>query len=417
MTNLRRIVLLLVCMLMISGLATTASAGRPTILGGTSGTIYAAAGDTVTLYVETDSNGRSFYWSAQSGYELPDNESRYTSTYTFTMTPELDGALIRCLVSYDKWSYTNSKGVWIELSPIKFIEHPQDAKLIVGDTATAHVAATGDRLTYQWYWDGPDDSNYVPAPCTGPNFSVVMTKAGKYAIRCTATDKSGQTKDSYTAILTVYTPVYVTTDIKSVKLQLGEKETIYFWTEGLDVTYQWYEKKTGSSKFTRSDQTEFFYEITMDKSTDGTQIYCVATDRNGNTVTSSVATITLDTSIANRGNCPICDGDGKCNRCGGNGKYYTNSGGLHEWKEIDCDKASCLFGTCTTCGGDGWIGDKTLAGDADSNGTVNARDALLTMQYAAGWNVTIVDYSADANGNKFIDPYDAVLILQNIAGN
>lgn len=419
MASLRRIVLLFACMLMIVGLTTTASAGRPTILGGTSGTVYAAAGDTVTLYVETDSREYSFYWIAQGKHELPDNASRRTDTYTFTMTPELDGALIKCLVSYDKWTYTNSEGVWVYLPQINFTEHPENAEVIVGDTATAHAAATGDQLTYQWYWMGPDDDDYVPAPCTGPNFSVVTAKAGNYLIRCKATDKSGSSEDSYAALLRVYAPVTITTDIESEQLQLGEKETIYFWTEGLDVTYQWFEKNAGSSKFTRSDQTEFYYDVTMDKIADGRQIYCTATDRGGNTVTSSVATLTLDSSIESRGNCDKCSGDGKCNRCSGDGRYYKSIvvDATIQRVQVDCDAVFCDYGKCTKCGGDGWITAPTLPGDADGNGAVNTRDALLVMQYTAGWDVAIVDFSADVYANKVIEPYDAVLILQNIAGN
>lgn len=418
MRNLRRTALLLICML-LAGLTTTASAARPTILGGTSGTVYAAAGETVTLYVETDSYGKTFIWEAVNDYTLPENESRYTNTYTFTMTPELDGALINCYVAFDRWSYRYSDGVWLELPLITFTEHPEDVEVIIGDTATAHAAATGDGLTYQWYWDGPDDDDYVPVPCTGPDLSVVTTKAGKYLIRCTATDKSGQTQNSYAAHLTVYAPVYIITDIKSVALQIEESETLFFMVEGLDVTYQWYEQNAGSSKFTPCDQTEFYYELTMDKSADGRQIYCVATDRSGNTVTSAVATLTLDTSVDGRGNCDKCSGDGHCNRCAGTGKYYKNVivGASIERVQVECDSTYCDYGHCTNCGGDGWVGEKTVAGDADGNGTVNTRDALLTMQYAAGWDVEIVDYSADANGNKVIEPYDAVLILQNIAGD
>ena len=418
MTNLRRFVLMLVCMLMIAGLATTASAARPKILDCSSGTIYAAAGDTVTLFVEADSNGKSFVWQAINDHDLPANESRYTPTYTFTMTPELDGAYVHCMVSFDRWYYTYSDGVWLHLPRIEFTEHPQDVEVIVGDTVTASVAATGDRLTYQWYWRNVHDDEYSLAPCTGPTFSAVMNEPGKYLICCTATDASGQTEDSLSGLIEVFAPAYIESDIKSMELKLGQKYTFWFMVEGLEVEMQWFEKDAGSNSFTPVPDI-YAYRVTMDHSIDGRKIYCVATDRNGNTVVSSVATISLDSSIEGRGNCTICDGDGNCNRCSGDGMYYKTVlvNGKHETIYTDCDGANCYNGNCSNCGGDGWVGEKNTAGDADGNGTVNARDALLVMQYAAGWDVTIVDYSADANGNKVIEPRDAVLILQNIAGN
>lgn len=418
MTALRRIVLLLVCMLMIVGLTTTASAARPTIIDCSSGTIYASAGETVTLFVEADSNGKSFVWQAINDYTLPENESRRTSTYTFTMTPELDGAYVHCLVSFDRWYYRYSDGVWLELPPINFTEHPQDVEVIAGDTVTASIAAAGDRLTYQWYWKNVHEDEYTIAPCTGPNFSAIMNEPGNYLIRCTATDASGQTKDSLAGYIEVFAPVYITSDIKSMELKLGQTYTYWFLVEGLEVEMQWFEKDAGNSSFTPVPDIDA-YKVTMDHSVDGRKIYCVATDRNGNTVTSSVATLTLDSSIESRGNCTTCDGDGNCNRCSGTGMYYKTVmvDGKHKTIHTDCDGANCYGGDCSACGGSGWIGTETLAGDADGNGTVNTRDALLVMQYAAGWDVAIVDFSADVNANKVIETYDAVLILQSIAGN
>lgn len=55
-----------------------------------------------------------------------------------------------------------------------------------------------------------------------------------------------------------------------------------------------------------------------------------------------------------------------------------------------------------------------LAGDADNNGVVNAADALLVMQYDAGWNISKPD--ADVNGDGAVDSKDAVRILQYCAG-
>lgn len=55
-----------------------------------------------------------------------------------------------------------------------------------------------------------------------------------------------------------------------------------------------------------------------------------------------------------------------------------------------------------------------LTGDADNNGTVNAADALLVMQFDAGWNVSVPD--ADVTRDGVVDVKDAVRILQYCAG-
>ena len=58
--------------------------------------------------------------------------------------------------------------------------------------------------------------------------------------------------------------------------------------------------------------------------------------------------------------------------------------------------------------------DTHLAGDADNNGVVNAADALLVMQYDAGWNISKPD--ADVNSDGAVNSQDAVRILQYCAG-
>ncbi len=57
-----------------------------------------------------------------------------------------------------------------------------------------------------------------------------------------------------------------------------------------------------------------------------------------------------------------------------------------------------------------------LAGDADGNGLVEPRDALLILQKEAGWSVSLVKANADADGNGTINLNDAVLILRYCAG-
>lgn len=57
-----------------------------------------------------------------------------------------------------------------------------------------------------------------------------------------------------------------------------------------------------------------------------------------------------------------------------------------------------------------------VPGDADDNGKVDIHDALLVLQYDAGWDVTLKNDNADVNANGGVDINDAVLILQYGAG-
>lgn len=57
-----------------------------------------------------------------------------------------------------------------------------------------------------------------------------------------------------------------------------------------------------------------------------------------------------------------------------------------------------------------------IPGDADDNGRVDAHDALLVMQYDAGWDVSVEKTNADVNANGGVDLDDAVLIFRYDAG-
>lgn len=57
-----------------------------------------------------------------------------------------------------------------------------------------------------------------------------------------------------------------------------------------------------------------------------------------------------------------------------------------------------------------------VPGDADANGTIDAHDALLIMQYDAGWSVTLSKANADVNDDGGVDLSDAMLILRYGAG-
>lgn len=55
--------------------------------------------------------------------------------------------------------------------------------------------------------------------------------------------------------------------------------------------------------------------------------------------------------------------------------------------------------------------DRVL-GDADDSGATDIYDALLVMQYDAGWSVSLNMENADMDDNEIINLEDALLILQ-----
>jgi hypothetical protein len=62
------------------------------------------------------------------------------------------------------------------------------------------------------------------------------------------------------------------------------------------------------------------------------------------------------------------------------------------------------------------IGSPRIPGDANEDGYADLFDALLVLQYDAGWDVSINESNADVNADGWADLFDALIILQYDAG-
>ena len=60
--------------------------------------------------------------------------------------------------------------------------------------------------------------------------------------------------------------------------------------------------------------------------------------------------------------------------------------------------------------------DAYLLGDANGDGQVTPADALLVMQYTAGWSVSLNKVNADVNVSGSVDLQDAILIFREASG-
>ncbi len=86
---------------------------------------------------------------------------------------------------------------------------------------------------------------------------------------------------------------------KSVEVDNGKDATVIVGATGTNLTYTWYYKNVGSTKFTKSTTvTGPAYTVQMSESRAGRQVYCVVTDGGGNTVTSNTVTLGMKTKLA-----------------------------------------------------------------------------------------------------------------------
>ncbi|MBR5301385.1 MAG: hypothetical protein IKU38_00950, partial [Clostridia bacterium] len=89
-------------------------------------------------------------------------------------------------------------------------------------------------------------------------------------------------------------PVTITRQPVSVAVGKGQTATVSFTAAGEGLTYKWYYKDTTASDFSYSGSfTGNSYSIAISAARSGRQVYCVVTDKYGNSVQTDTVTITM----------------------------------------------------------------------------------------------------------------------------
>ena len=57
-----------------------------------------------------------------------------------------------------------------------------------------------------------------------------------------------------------------------------------------------------------------------------------------------------------------------------------------------------------------------MSGDINGDGKLNNKDAILLMQYLAGWETAAPAVSADINNDGKLNNKDVILLMQYLAG-
>ena len=109
---------------------------------------------------------------------------------------------------------------------------------------------------------------------------------------CVITDKKGEKVQTRTATVSLKGPE-ITQQPQSVKTQIGEQVSVAVTATGEDLQYQWYVKNPNMTGFFKSQYTTATYSFEMADWLDGRQLYCVVTDKNGKSVKTQTATVTL----------------------------------------------------------------------------------------------------------------------------
>ena len=242
------------------------------------------------LFVELDSD---IYGTGWYHYKSEFNSGAYNQV-NFGVCDLGGSALIDNVRIYKQTDNKNSvKDLYV--SSVK-----STASVAYGKTASVKVNATGDGLTYKWYFKNKGSSKFslTTAYKTATYSSKMDASRDGRQVYCVVTDKYGKTRKTATYTLSVKrsTPK-ITTQPKTGYAQLNKTAKATVKASGDGLTYTWYVKDTTAKKYTKSSITSSTYSVKMTDKVHGRKVYCVVKDAWGKTVQSKTVLLRRSATI------------------------------------------------------------------------------------------------------------------------
>ena len=264
-------------------------------------------GNTATFSVRATGDGLTYQWN-----EFVDGEW-VACTYTGSTTANLkvpitcnkDGRRYDCTVTdtYGLSKTSTSATLTIDRTNLMINSAPVNFTGLVGETAVFVVGAQGDELAYQWqvFKDGEwvNCSVNDGAKTAALSFEIKATANGN-RYQCTITDGYGNSITTKEVVLTIKTPLNITSQPSNVSGFAGETATYTIAARGDNLSYQWQVFKDGAwtncSINDGAKTATLSFEIKA--TANGNKYHCIITDGYGDSVTSNDVTLTVKTPVS-----------------------------------------------------------------------------------------------------------------------
>ena len=256
--------------------------------------VQVALGEKFSVTVEAQGEDLTYQW-----YYKHKNATNFTassfksSSYTMTMASYCHNREIYCVITDANGNSVTTDTVTIT-ALLTIISQPSDVEVAVGEKISVSVQALGDGLTYQWYYKNIGGKAFAVSSFKTRSYSMTMQEfCHQRQIYCVVTDAYGNSVTSQTVTIT-RPPVelVILSQPQDTEVEIGQQVQITVKAQGEGLTYQWYYKNSGASAFRKSGFTGNTYGMTMAEFCHNRQVYCVITDKYGNSVTTEIATMT-----------------------------------------------------------------------------------------------------------------------------
>lgn len=253
--------------------------------------------DVASAVVEAKGDGLTYQWYIKDPSSTSFKKSAFKKAlYSTKVTETSNGRLLYCVVS-DKY------GNRIQTDIISFHYYQeltivlQPESIVVekaGDTANTTVLAKGEGLTYQWYFKNPGLSEFTKSQIKKATYSTKVTELSNgRELYCVITDKYGNSVQTEIITFTIKREFNIISQPgNAVVEKIGDTIQTKVVAAGEGLTYQWYIKNPGSTSFIKSAIKKTTYSTTLTEASNGRELYCIITDKYGNSVRTDTVTLT-----------------------------------------------------------------------------------------------------------------------------
>ena len=213
------------------------------------------------------------------------------NSFTVTMSEYTSAVQFKVLVRL-YYGYSTAEAIVevVNTPPLVITKQPADVKANLGEKFKITVEAEGEDLTYQWYYSNNGGKSFAVSSFKTKSYAMTMANyCHNRQVYCVITDAKGNSVQTETVTITA--PLTITKQPVNVQAEIGQKFSISVEVLGDGLTYQWYYKNSGSKNFAVSSFKGKSYSMTMANYCHNRQVYCVITDKYGNSVTTETVTI------------------------------------------------------------------------------------------------------------------------------
>ncbi len=171
----------------------------------TKSTVKAGYNATAKVKVKATGNGLKYQWYYKNkGASKFTKSSNKTATYSATMGTKVNGRQVYCVVTdkYGAKRQTSTTTLTLTKKTLKITTQPKTVTVKKNATAKVSVKASGDGLTYTWYYKNASAKKFTKSSTKTATYSVKMTSATKNRkVYCVVKDAWGKTVKTVTVTL------------------------------------------------------------------------------------------------------------------------------------------------------------------------------------------------------------------------